>query len=144
MLEDTHNYELVALQEGILAMKKYVLALHKRLALVRNGFSLKSEYEKNEVDIVVFETLAKISNANKKIYQLQTEFGYKTMAFLNDLEELNRNFEELLGVAKKAQGDNIAVKHFLYYANWKAINNSVVDKITFYKDLKALMPYEKV
>ena len=112
------------------------MALRKRVILIREGFALKTEHEKNEVDVIVYETLVKINVTEKKIQQLQLEYTHKLNAYLNDLEELNQHFELTLELAKKMQAEDIKIKHILYHARWKQINDDINEKIAFYKDLK--------
>jgi hypothetical protein len=132
----TDNQELFKLQNHCIFLKNYAMVLRKRLVLVRNGFALKNDYEKNEVDVIYYETLVKINITETKLQQYLIEYTHKLNAHLSDLEELNQNFDTLLQLAKKEQADNIEIKHILYHANWKLISDNVTEKIAFYKDLK--------
>lgn len=121
------------------------MALRKRVILIREEFALKTEYGKNEVDVIVYETLVKINVTEKKVQQLQLEYTHKLNAYLSELDELYKHFDTLLELAKKVQSENIKIKHILYHAKWKQIADDISEKIAFYKDLKiALLDYEKI
>jgi hypothetical protein len=136
---ETYNDNLFILQNHCVFLKNYAMALRKRVILIREGFALKTEHEKNEVDVIVYETLVKINVTEKKIQQLQLEYTHKLNAYFNDLEELNQQFEPLLELAKKVQAQSINIKHILYHARWKQINDDINEKIAFYKDLKTAL-----
>jgi hypothetical protein len=136
---ETYNHELFILQDHCIFLKNYAMALRKRVVLVRDGFALKTEYEKNEVDVIAYETLVKINTTEKKIQQLQLEYTHKLNAYFTELEELYQQFEATLELAKKMQTEDIKIKHILYHARWKQINDNITEKIAFYKDLKTAL-----
>ena len=133
---ETYNHELSNLQNHCIFLKNYAMALRKRIMLVRDGFALKTEHEKNEVDVIVYETLAKINVTETKIYQLQLEYTHKLNSYFSDLQELSQQYEATLEFAKKVQSKDINIKHILYHAKWKQINSDITEKIAFYQDLK--------
>ena len=140
----TYNHDLCLLQDHIFFLKDYVMALQKRLLLARDNYALKNAFEKNEVEVLTYETLTKISASQRQINSLQTEFTHRLFAFKQDLEDMHANYDTLLAIAKKKQSESIAIKHFLYETNWKTINESVVEKIIFYKNLKNVLANEKI
>jgi hypothetical protein len=135
----TSNGQLTNLQDNIIFLKNYVLVLEARLLLLRENHSLKSEYEKNEVSILTYETLAKISSTKFRIGKLQLKFEAEYYEFTADIKELEEKFETTLHEAKKQQNMDINLKHYLYSANWNSINNDVSQKISFYKGLKSFL-----
>jgi hypothetical protein len=58
-----------------IAQKKYALNLIKRLALINYHYSLKSEYEKNEVEINQFETKETLHQRLQKISKMEGEIA---------------------------------------------------------------------
>jgi len=61
--------ELNNLIVQILLLKSSVASLHKRLWLIRHGYALKTEFEKNEIDIIVYDTNILIIKRNKIIFE---------------------------------------------------------------------------
>lgn len=57
----------------IFSLKKIKECLNLRLFWIRDGFATKSEYEKNEIEIVSHETFLKLLELDKKIIQKQTD-----------------------------------------------------------------------
>lgn len=51
------------------------MALYKKLSLLRIEFALKNEYERNEIDVIYYETLIKISSIERQI--ISCEKSYK-------------------------------------------------------------------
>lgn len=110
--------------------------LEKRLVLIKKDLSLKSEYERNEIDIITYQTLSLIANANTFISNKEKEFTIELVEFYADLEELDKNFNDVLDNAKKQQSNNIELKHILYHTNWKYVEDNIDEKINLYKNLK--------
>ena len=140
-MNEQHQYndELIVLQDHIMIRKNYSLVLHKRLVLIREDYALKTEHEKNEVEIGVYETLIKLNQNNSRITEMETTFEHRFNAFANDLEQLYLDYDKTIELAKKKQAESISIKHVLYHANWKVIGENIIEKIEFYKNLKQLL-----
>lgn len=138
-MPNTTNTQLNSLQSLIIVKKNYVMALHRRIAMAGIGSATKTDYEKNEIDILVYETLNKVWHTEKQLKQLEQEYENLMEEFLNDLAEVNEHYETFLELAKKHQSDNISIKHLLHSTNWKIINEDNKEKIAFYKSLKVLL-----
>lgn len=61
------------------------MALQKRMIKAREKFATKNEYEKNEVDILLYETSQKIISENIKIKKMEFEFQNKTLEHLSSI-----------------------------------------------------------
>lgn len=131
-----YNSVLETLKRAIDFKKNYVIMLEKRLVLIKKDLSLKSEYERNEIDIITYQTLSLIANANTFISNKEKEFTIELVEFYADLEELDKNFNDVLDNAKKQQSNNIELKHILYHTNWKYVEDNIDEKINLYKNLK--------
>ncbi len=131
-----YNSVLETLKRAIDFKKNYVIMLEKRLVLIKKDLSLKSEYERNEIDIITYQTLSLINNANVFIENKEKEFTIELIEFYADLEELDKNFNDVLEKAKKQQSNNIELKHILYHTNWKYVEDNIDEKINLYKNLK--------
>jgi len=130
------NDELNSLQNYILIKKNYVMALYRRIAFSRIGIALKDEIQKNEIEIQLYETISKISFTERQIKQAELDFDNKLFNFCCDQDELIENYDKLLQLAKQHQQDSIEIKHLLYSANWKLINENTLEQILFYKTLQ--------
>lgn len=130
------NIKIDSLREFIQFKKNYLLSLKKRIALIKTNFAEKSEYEKNEVDIQSYETLIKINKLNRFIAEKESEYEDDLIRFYLDLEELDKNYEDTLALAKKEQSTNIDLKHILYHVNWKQIEDNIEDKISLYRSIR--------
>lgn len=134
------NYTLQKSMKSIIFHKNYLLALHKRLGLLRNGLALKSEYEKNEVEITTFQTELIINRTLSAVRQLESVYRTNLISFYKDLQELSENYKSVLEKALGQQSENIDIKHILYHTDWKYIKENAEEKIKLYKDLKRLLP----
>jgi hypothetical protein len=83
--------EIQDMQDHIIALKNYCMALHKRISLVRENYAIKSEKEKNEVAITTYETEIKINTIKQKISKLQLTFYYQINSYINDLNDEQSN-----------------------------------------------------
>lgn len=112
------------------------MALYRRIAFLRVGIALKDEVQKNEVDIQLYETISKISLTERQIKKAELDFDNKLHDFSFDQDELIENYDNVLQLAKQHQQASIEIKHLLYSANWKLINENILEKIIFYKNLQ--------
>lgn len=131
-----YNSVLENLKRAIDFKKNYVIMLEKRLVLIKKDLSLKTDYERNEIDIITYQTLSLINNANIFIENKEKEFAIELIEFYADLEELDKNFNDVIEKAKKQQSNNIELKHILYHTNWKYVEDNIDEKINLYKNLK--------
>lgn len=135
----TSNHNLDNIQDNIIFLKNYVLLLEARLSLLRDGHSKKDQYSKNEVNILTYETLARISATKTKITKLEYKYAVELNQFFYDLEDVAENFESTLNEVKKKQKDDINLRHYLYSTNWQIINSDIMQKINFFKQLKSFL-----
>lgn len=113
------------------------MALQRKIAFARTGFALKSEQQKNDVEVEIYESMFKINSTNKHIAKLESDFSAMFNDFTQDLQELGDHYEPLLEIAKKSKEDE--VKHLLYHVNWKFVNENISEKLNFYKNLKSAL-----
>lgn len=123
----------------VLVKKNYVLALQKRLFFIREGWVLLTDKQKNEIEIEEYEIAEKIKTELCKIKQIEKAFEEDYNLFSVDLNWLIENEKTLLDNAKKNQSDNFAIKHLLYAVNWKLLDENIVEKIKFYRQLENVL-----
>ena len=97
------NKQLSSLQDRILILKNYVMALHKWIIFSKVLIANKTEIEKNEIEIQTYETITKIAVAQKLIKQSEIIFENQLNEFVIDLAEMNEHYESYLEIAKKNQ-----------------------------------------
>lgn len=133
------NTIIMSLKRAIDFKNSYVLALRKRLVLIKKDYVLKNEYEKNEIEIITFQTLSIIGHATRFIQEKKSELNIELNQFYSDLEELDKEYDTLIELAKKKQSDDITLKHILYHTNWKYIEDNIDEKIKLFKNLKEIL-----
>ncbi len=132
------------MQNKILVKKNYVLTLQKRLFFIREGWVLLTNKQKNEIEIEEYEIAEKIKSEIYKIKQIENIFEREFNQFSVDLNCIKDNYEILLDNAKKKQNENFAIKHLLYAVNWKLLDENIIEKINFYKQLENINNIDKV
>lgn len=78
----THQ-QIEAMRLSIETHERLHELLERRLILVRENYSSKSEYEKNEVEIITIETRAKIDKLITKINDTKFELDTMIQTFLD-------------------------------------------------------------
>lgn len=134
-----YNKELDLMQNQILALKNYISSLYKRLALITYNYSTKNNYDKNEVDIISYETKCLISKKLFSLKCLEQDFEKKLNDYNGRVMEVLNNYEALLHTIMNFYQDNVEIKHFLYPINWSKINNDFELKMELYFNLKNLI-----
>jgi hypothetical protein len=119
--------------------KAYCLLLKKRTHLIKKDYSSKDDFQRNEVDIAILETTFILIEETKRCERLEVALRYELEQYYQDLKELDENYANVIDLAKKNQNENIELKHFLYDANWKSINEDIDEKIKIYKNIKNLL-----
>lgn len=123
----------------VLVKKNYVLALQKRLFFIREGWVLLTDKQKNEIEIAEYEIAEKIKQELYKIQKIENAFEQDYNQFAVDLNNVINDFDNLIILAKNRQKDSFEIKHILYAVNWKLLNENIIEKIKFYKELKQIL-----
>ena len=87
------NDELFYLQKRIFILKDYQMCLRKRLYLIKNNYALKTEYEKNEIEIVTYQTRVLIAGNVKTISLLEEQLDKETDDYIYLLGTIKANCE---------------------------------------------------
>lgn len=69
--------EILSLKQHIFACKGLLMCLYKRLLFIRNNYALKSDYEKNEIEIICFQTKQLIIQKSNQIREYENELKSK-------------------------------------------------------------------
>lgn len=81
-------------------LKKYIDCLNKRKTLAKENFESKSEYEKNEVEILLLKTDWDLGKAYKSLNDRETKFVEISKLTNDYIKEINEKFDSLLARAK--------------------------------------------
>jgi hypothetical protein len=69
--------EILSLKQHIFACKGLLMCLYKRLFYVRNNYALKSDYEKNEIEIICYQTKQQIIRNSNLIREYENNLKFK-------------------------------------------------------------------
>ena len=69
--------EILSLRQHIFACKGLLMCLYKRLFYVRNNYALKSDYEKNEIEIICYQTKQQIIRNSNLIREYENNLKLK-------------------------------------------------------------------
>lgn len=134
----THNKILMESAQRILDFKNYVMCLHKKIAFLRVEYSSKTEKQKNDIAIEEYETLIHIAKCEKKVKEMQRVFESEILnPYLVDINRVIDDYENLIMEAQKLQERDFEMKHLLYDVNWKRVDESLVEKIKLYNEIKS-------
>lgn len=132
-----HPY-INTLQSTLDKHKKLLECLEKRLILIHNNYSLKDEYEKNEIEITKIKTLGEIESIKKVIYERESYFKKYIIQFSKDAEEVDKNFDKVLSYVKANSNKIKGAPELLSSINWETIKDNLEVKIKVYERLKSL------
>ena len=110
--------------------------LEKRLLLIDDEYFNKSAFEKNEADLIKINTANEIAALNRVIKEKEQYFVQYMKQYVEDMDEVESNFDKVVLDAKqKAETDN-DLKVFLSKIIWDNLEKNTEAKIYFYKQIK--------
>ena len=131
-------------KDTIDAIQKEIEVLNKRKRLgASERLSLTSEYQQNELDLVLLRTEREISKLFKTLNDQENHFKVYKQKLTELLDEVSENFDSYIQAQRKLILKNEKVrlmfaqfKPFDFDDNWEA-------KIQFYANLKEIEEQEK-
>jgi hypothetical protein len=69
--------EILSLKQHIFACKGLLMCLYKRLFYIRNNYALKTDYEKNEIEIICYQTKQQIIRNSNLIGEYENNLKLK-------------------------------------------------------------------
>jgi len=133
-----HPY-LQNLKNTLVTQKTMKECLEKRLFLIHLDYVNKSEFEKNEIEITKIKTQGEIDVLKRVIDEKENYFIKYMKQFVVDIEEVDKEYENIINKAKKKATTNIDMTKLLGSVNWKAVEENIEIKIHLYKRLKDLL-----
>lgn len=86
----------LAVKEQVESIRKYIDMLTKRKALIKEGFSEKSDFEKNEIEITIHETNAKLARSHKSLNEQEQYFKDYCASLSKKIDEVNEKYDKLI------------------------------------------------
>lgn len=113
--------------------------LQKRIALSKENYATKSEYEQNEIEISNIKTQAEIDSLRKVILAREEYFRQFMQKFAVDAEEADKNMDNILVAAKNKASRNPELQRTLDSVNWDFVATDMEAKVKLYNKLKDLL-----
>jgi hypothetical protein len=110
--------------------------LEKRLLLIDDEYSSKSAFEKNEVDLIKINTTNEIAALNRVIREKEQYFVQYMKQYIEDMDEVESNFDIVVADAKEKAKTNPELNTFLNQIIWDNLEKNTEAKIYFYKQIK--------
>lgn len=102
-----HPYYRRVLEPQLIFHKRKLECLHKRQVLISNGSASKSEYQKNEDELLQIKTVVEIQTLGKYVAEREGYYIQFLKKFLADLEEMNIGYDALVAKAQKSNDPQI-------------------------------------
>lgn len=135
----THPYMQQTLLPTLVNHYTLCELLNKRVVLSKENYSTKTEYERNEIEILNLETLARIQAMRQVITGREEYFKKYIQKFAVDAEEAEKNFENTVVLAKNKQGRIPGMPELLKAINWDVARADIEAKIKLYERLKGML-----
>ena len=138
MKEIKHPY-LKTLKNTLVTQKTLKECLEKRLFLIHQDYSNKTEYDKNDIEIIKIKTQGEIDVLRKVIFEKENYFLKFMEGFVKDLEEIDSNYQNVLDKCKEKALKDSNIDKILKSVNWEMVNDNLEVKVHLYKRLKGLI-----
>tara|TARA_R110000868_G_scaffold46244_5_gene152935 strand:- start:107 stop:544 length:438 start_codon:yes stop_codon:yes gene_type:complete len=113
--------------------------LEKRIELGMNHMKDVSEYEQNEIKILLIRTRGEIDTLKKVISEKEDYFKKYIEEYEKDVEEMNKNYDSVIQTAHAKKEGNKLLKHTMEDAKWDVINSTEQYKVAIYKRIKKIL-----
>jgi hypothetical protein len=110
--------------------------LEKRLLLIDDEYFNKSAFEKNEADLIKINTANEIAALNRVIKEKEQYFVQYMKQYVEDMDEVESNFDNVVTDAKEKAKTNPELNTFLNQIIWDNLEKNTEAKIYFYKQIK--------
>lgn len=124
------------LQETLNTTKLKCGFLEKRLELIDSEYSNKSEYDKNEAELIKINTKNELMALKRVINEKEKYFVKFMQQYVEDMDEVEANFDKVVSDAKQKSETDNDLKVFLSKIIWDNLDKNTEAKIYFYKQIK--------
>lgn len=139
--QEVHPY-MKEYMEAPLMMHRFKLeCLIKRSTLLEEGFSQKSEYEKNEIQIKKIETQGEIKVLSRMIAEREAYYiMYFNKQFLPSVADMEDNYGSVIEKARRLAKENEEIKELLGKVEFQAQGSANIEgKLLHFKMLQNLI-----
>jgi hypothetical protein len=131
------------LQKTLDVARLKINCLEKRIKLIdkkyfsKNLFSfLINSYDRNEATLTKIATQNEISALKRVIKEKEQYFVEYMKQYVEDIEEVESNFDRVVKEANEKAKTNSTLKDFLSKIIWENLEKNTEAKIYFYKQIK--------
>ena len=110
--------------------------LEKRLLLIDDEYFNKNAYQQNEAELIKLNTQNEIAAIKRVINEKEQYFVQYMKQYVEDMDEVESNFDNLVKDAKLKAETDITLKKFLNKIIWDNLEKNTEAKIYFYKQIK--------
>lgn len=127
------------LQASLQNHYEYYECLVKRVSLIKNNFSTKTDYEKNEIEIKIKETNREIT-ALKKVIEMREIYFKKFMEqFVVDVKDVEENYDSVIEKAHIKKLKNKELSDIMLAVRWEVLDDNIEAKIKLFQRIKKLV-----
>lgn len=137
----TKNGNITNSCERILLLKRYMMALIKKMSFVRTGLATMSESQRNDVAIEEYRIMDELNQLHKKLIYMDRVFT--TQILFPYLNEINAVVKELDFMVEKIKVDNdrqFEMQMLLDGIKWDNLHEmSFKERVAFYKEVRSII-----
>lgn len=124
------------LQKTLDVAKAKCEILEKRLLLIDDEYFNKNAYQQNEAELIKINTQNEIAAIKRVINEKEQYFVQYMKQYVEDMDEVESNFDNLVKDAKLKAETDTTLKNFLNQIIWENLEKNTEAKIYFYKQIK--------
>lgn len=139
---------LISVKQGIDSQKRYIECMNKRKVLIKENTSEKTEYQKNEDEIVVLRTDWELAKAHKNLREKEDYFRDFSQQIAGYIDEVNEKYDQVYEKAKAYKVERNKVIYEQLQAEFDAVKDVDMDddwqmRIKHYITLKTILNPKK-
>lgn len=126
-------------KQSILSTELMIELLEKRIKLASENVLIETEYNANELRILILKTESEIITLKKVLNEKKKYFDRYSNQLKSDYEVVEEKYDSLIKKAELMKERNDAIKSFLLAIDKNAIEENPQAKVYAYKKLKELV-----
>ena len=126
-------------KQSILSTELMIELLEKRIKLASENVLIETEYNANELRILILKTESEIITLKKVLNEKKKYFDRYSNQLKSDYEVVEEKYDSLMKKAELMKERNDAIKSFLLAIDKNAIEENPQAKVYAYKKLKELV-----
>ena len=126
-------------KQSILSTELMIELLEKRIKLASENVLIETEYNANELRILILKTESEIITLKKVLNEKKKYFDRYSNQLKCDYEVVEEKYDSLMKKAELMKERNDAIKSFLLAIDKNAIEENPQAKVYAYKKLKELV-----